>query len=653
MKYRTRLFLSVRRIAAAFLLLMALGLGTAWGQDSITCVFRCTGIGTSQTYYLAHTNEAELSSTNKNVFAETSFDPRTCRWHFVPGTATWSSSKFYPLRENYPPSVNGDKNRIQAQLAGSSTGGNAFRGATSSLTRALFWYYNNPPDGATDRYVAYNPSTSIWVLDPNIASDYKTYAYVVNSTEGSCDHRIASIEGPSSINILGDNYEYFLSTEFISNLPYVRYSFISADGVPVNNDIVFWYDNSCHASAPSNDAPWGTLTKSWSLIGASGYATVNSSGVVTVNKLPDHDLTVTLRCTFHSDSEPNQIVDKEITLVCDTYLLMERNGSRIVKREGISTGLLSSTSFNPEELWTVSPVVGVANRHAFEAKSNDPNYYLSLGGWVKIDETTSIATTPALTQRETLTSNEQCSGFSDGEVKIMDRYYIYWDGGESQWKLEKDPVTPNAHRVIPIGVSYSEGNYQALSALLSGNSVVSEPRDYPITLSTETIEKTYELYQYNSTTHYWYDRADHDDVAPVNWGSIASITWSFDDNGADATFNDVTSQLTVNSMPATDTEVLITCTITDNASHTVTLTHNVLLTAATSTPLNHVLTIDDRENHSWSYYAGTDIEGYNDRYLGTLYSPQPRDVKITYMGKGGAVSMSEDEENFVYYETLE
>lgn len=67
--------------------------------------------------------------------------------------------------------------------------------------------------------------------------------------------------------------------------------------------------------------------------------------------------------------------------------------------------------------------------------------------------------------------------------------------------------------------------------------------------------------------------------------------------------------------------------------------------------------LDDREDHTWSYYSGVDssVDGgnYNTDYLGKLYSPNPRNVKITYKANGGAVSIDESETEFIYYKTLE
>ena len=76
--------------------------------------------------------------------------------------------------------------------------------------------------------------------------------------------------------------------------------------------------------------------------------------------------------------------------------------------------------------------------------------------------------------------------------------------------------------------------------------------------------------------------------------------------------------------------------------------------------------LNDYEDHTWTYYAGVDpsVDGghYNSTYIaqgtGTkldvrMYSPNPRNVKITYQGNGGEVSIDEHENEFVYYETIE
>ena len=82
---------------------------------------------------------------------------------------------------------------------------------------------------------------------------------------------------------------------------------------------------------------------------------------------------------------------------------------------------------------------------------------------------------------------------------------------------------------------------------------------------------------------------------------------------------------------------------------------------------NGVVYLNDLEDHNWTYYSGVDrsVDNgyYNDNYNGTLYSPNPRNVKITYKGRDTednktsnvkvSIDAGEDQHTFVYYKTLE
>ena len=92
------------------------------------------------------------------------------------------------------------------------------------------------------------------------------------------------------------------------------------------------------------------------------------------------------------------------------------------------------------------------------------------------------------------------------------------------------------------------------------------------------------------------------------------------------------------------------------ASELVTITSNVS---------GGTVTLFDYEDHTWTYYSGIDasVDGgnYNTNYAGKMYSPNPRNLKITYNGVNGVansqttvkVSISDPETSFVYYKTLE
>ena len=62
-----------------------------------------------------------------------------------------------------------------------------------------------------------------------------------------------------------------------------------------------------------------------------------------------------------------------------------------------------------------------------------------------------------------------------------------------------------------------------------------------------------------------------------------------------------------------------------------------------------IVTINDLEDHSWSYYGTKPDSDYPDQLL----SPDPRNVKIIYDGNGGEVSYNENASQFVYYKTIE
>ena len=81
---------------------------------------------------------------------------------------------------------------------------------------------------------------------------------------------------------------------------------------------------------------------------------------------------------------------------------------------------------------------------------------------------------------------------------------------------------------------------------------------------------------------------------------------------------------------------------------------------------NGTVYLNDLEDHNWTYYSGVDgsVDGgnYNKKYIGKLYSPNPRNVMITYNGvndvEGSETKVKvsiddEDENSFVYYKTLE
>ena len=175
--------------------------------------------------------------------------------------------------------------------------------------------------------------------------------------------------------------------------------------------------------------------------------------------------------------------------------------------------------------------------------------------------------------------------------------------------------------------------------------------------NAEYTDKNYTHYNFNGDDYY----VDESNVTTTTLStttisSASNYSWSLSDNVAGyATVDSSTGEVTVSSIPTSGNLVItLTCTVTYDGQ-SATATKNITLSQTGVS--GGTVTIDDREDHTWTYYSGVDasVDGgnYNSDYAGKLYSPNPRNVKITYKANGGAVSIDESETEFVYYKTLE
>ena len=128
-------------------------------------------------------------------------------------------------------------------------------------------------------------------------------------------------------------------------------------------------------------------------------------------------------------------------------------------------------------------------------------------------------------------------------------------------------------------------------------------------------------------------------------------------NTSVATVTNTNGTFTITGVEEGTSVITITAYNTDNATTACTTTFTVTVQDIQTGVSGGTVTLDDREDHNWTYYSGVDasVDGgnYNSNYDGKLYSPNPRNVKITYKANGGAVSIDESETEFVYYKTLE
>jgi len=131
----------------------------------------------------------------------------------------------------------------------------------------------------------------------------------------------------------------------------------------------------------------------------------------------------------------------------------------------------------------------------------------------------------------------------------------------------------------------------------------------------------------------------------------ATIYYTTDGSNPTTSSSSGTTTVTINSVSSGTTVKAFAKNGTCQASSTVS---KEIITSGTS---GGTVTLYDYEDHNWTYYSGVDasVDGgdYNTNYNGKMYSPNPRNVKITYKANGGAVSIDESETEFVYYKTLE
>lgn len=170
-------------------------------------------------------------------------------------------------------------------------------------------------------------------------------------------------------------------------------------------------------------------------------------------------------------------------------------------------------------------------------------------------------------------------------------------------------------------------------------------------------DQAYTHYNFNGNNYYVNASNVSRTTNPSSTITTASAySWSLSDNADGyATVNSSTGVVTVTNIPTSgNLTITLTCTVTSN-NQTVTATKSITLTQTGVS--GGIVTLDDREDHNWTYYSGvpSSVDGgnYNTNYEGKLYFPDPRNVKITYKANGGAVSIDESETEFVYYKTIE
>ena len=492
----------------------------------------------AQNYYYVfkNGNGYYISNNNGNVAATQTFSP-SCVW--IASNALGNTSR-----------------SLQSYVDNTKY----LRGTTNSLSignSQSYWRTNNNflryrESSSNQRYIGYNNNQFTFNTSTNANRDF--VAYQVTFTPVSTTSTNPTINGNDVLTATG-NYPYTASGAAYQAGGYTNYRFDVTDHCLL--------DNNNTAITPEAATLSGTT---WSLT-ANDYATINSSGAVTVKSIPTSDVTLTITATVAvTDGTP--AAPDGTTLVGTKEITIQGSvpAAPTISVNGTTVTMQTDASGTTSIRYTLDGTVPTATSGT-----------LYNGAFDISNSTSSPVTIKAITVR-----NGNASSVTTQQVKLT---------------LPKPVITVNA----------------------------------------ETGKATITCSNSSATIYYTTD------------GSTPSATNGTQYNGQ------ITGLATMATVKA-----IAVCDGWNSSSVT-----SATVTIPSGVSPEGTVTLFDYEDHNWTYYSGVDAsvdEGnYNTNYAGKLYSPNPRNVKITYNGVNGIsgsstkvrVSIDESETTFVYYKTLE
>ena len=327
--------------------------------------------------------------------------------------------------------------------------------------------------------------------------------------------------------------------------------------------------------------------------------------------------------------------------------------------------LLGITEFHPEMCrWRLDPDPYISSseqaRKIFATNTTANNIYINGSGAYLVANLVPITLNPNGYRGATNYLNEKLRHGSGNSSR-----YFYYDKNTGRWNLDANTTEETWRYDVTVG---EETQIQLFEPTIVGPSMIYSSTQFEADPSL--MQVSYVLYTFQNTCfsdpniggflpttqyHYWYNDTDHATAPIAAEGTPRVDGWEL--IGGDGYVSLGNNGLViVNSLPESSIAFTLRLTMSDN-SHTLSVDKEIILVGSAS----RTVTIDDRENHNWTYYNGTTVGDYNNNYQSILYSPDPRNVKITYRGggveNGSAVAVSgleyECQNTFVYYKTIE
>lgn len=562
--------------------------------------------------------------------AVNSFSPSTCLW-------TLTNSKL-KNGDNYL-RTNKDKNAILVENTNSRNG--IVLGGNESGTTGQTIYIN---DGL---YLRYN---SGWKGTTNSGNATACLFAVTKHTYNvsAIDPAFSGADQFSDSEI-GNTKNYTITTDAYYRLGFFNYVFYN------NTDHFFKSDNS--TSLPTPPSAEG-ITYTWELSdNAAGHVSVSTSGAVTYDNAFEEDTYVTLTLKATSNTSNHVFTSATKTILFEAPKVDPTSVSATDMTVYVGKSQNASVTLTPNPCY----------RHLDFTSAN-----------------TGIATVNSTTGEVT--------GVSVGNTTVTVKAYKI---GNTEYLstsfnvVVKDKV---ATPVIAFEPNESDNGATATATITcttDGASIYYTTDGTTPTTSSTPCSATFQVSNGNTVKAIaakdmtgW----DHSDVASLTYVKRVLPTPVIVMNNGSVTFTcaepGVTFRYTTGATPSDPTSSTATTWTEGSSAITTGITNEqIIKVIATksgwtksavasrqyimaSGVSGNVVTLNDYEDHNWTYYAGSTIGNYNTKYEGYMYSPAPRNVKITYYGNGKLanlttgvsgvkVGVDASANTFVYYKTIE
>lgn len=451
---------------------------------------------------------------------------------------------------------------------------------------------------------------------------------------------------------------------------------IAYDHFVVSGTNHYWYDGSDHNTAPqqttfNNSTPGVNYT--WSIVSGEQYATISDAGLLrsrgnaTTQQTVQVKLTTTHTASGYSNEQTYNVQIRDYPATTVTAGIGDYN---IINTVGGNLQLRGFLNGNYVASYTTYTIGGqshnLSNGQDYGYNTPQVNggfeYHWSLSG-----EGTAYATIA-----NTLANNPQLTYTTDAGRDVVvevNMYVTHPDFPELHVVATPFNVTLYSTSLAAPTISYNEGTHLVtLSTVSEGTTYYttdgSDPRTSgtriaytaPFSVTTpKTIRASMERWGNRSsvseeTIHFQLGTPE------ITFSSSGVMTVTLANAPAGTTFRYTTDS----SEPTTES------TLYDNSNKpTIPNGTTVKVKAFSSTTgydpsevavaryeissgiSGQTVTLNDAMDHSWTLFQ-PQINGETN----PIYYANPKDVKITYKANGGAVSISESANQFVYYKTL-